>query len=123
MWVKIAGNYSINLNQAERIIVYVVKEPDMTITDSPVPAQNVTRVDVEALFSDERKCTLASFLVSPDCGPYQAETKADAVFARIMRAVGDKDAMIDLTQLDNPVPSVPVLLNTPTAANPIRFAM
>jgi len=122
MWVKVAQNYSVNLDQVERVVVRVIKGLAPTIHDSPVPVQNVTRVDVEAYLSDERKYALASFQITPDCGPYEAEAKADAVFARIMRAAGDQEALLDLTQSEQSKPGTPAMEPKP-APSPIRFAM
>ena len=123
MWVKISENNCVNLGQAECVIVHVIKELDPSITDSPVPAQNAARFDVEALFPDGRRYVLASFPVCLDCGHYQAEAKADEVFVRIMRAIGAGKALLDLMQPGDPRPSVPAAARGVTEASPIRFAM
>ncbi len=64
MWIQVAQNCCVNLEQAERVVVRAIKEPDLTLTDSPAPSQTVTRVDVEAYFPEERRYALASFAIT-----------------------------------------------------------
>ena len=122
MWVKISENNCINLGLAARVVVQESRASGPT-AGGRAPAKDAVRFDVEAHFPDERKYSLASFPVRPDCGHHEAEAKAGEVFARIMRAAGDGQALLDLTKPVDSRPGAPAANRGAADGSPIRFAL